>query len=391
MHGSRDGSLDGAWADAGAGRVTAPSPGVAAVLAGLGLVGATALGAALLVRLLHPLLVRYALARPNARSAHRTPIPQGGGIAVLGALVPAAAAGAAALAAWGAAWGTAMPEPGSTLALGPGDALRLATVLAAALLVGAVGTVDDIHPLPPLPRLALQLIAMGLAVSALPEGARVLPWLPLAAERLLLVVGGAWFVNLTNFMDGMDWLTVADAVPATAALALFWFAGLLSAPAGLVALCLLGAMLGFAPFNRPVARLFLGDVGSLAVGLLTAYALFDLAGHGGLVAAVLLVLYPIADSGLTLLWRLRRGDRVWEAHRHHFYQVATARGCGVREVLGRVFVTNVALAAFAAASLWQGRAALSVLDLALGAAAVALLLRALARGRAPRGESRPGA
>ena len=247
--------------------------------------------------------------------------------------------------------------------------------------MGVVGAVDDIRPLPPPPRLALQLIAMGLAVSALPEGARVLPWLPLAAERLLLVVGGAWFVNLTNFMDGMDWMTVVETVPVTATLALAWFFGGLSPVAGLVALALLGATLGFAPFNRPVARLFLGDVGSLAVGLLLAFCLFDLASHGGLAAAVLLPLYYIADSGLTLLWRLRRGDRVWEAHRHHFYQVAAARGFMVRDVLARVVVTNLALAAFAGVSLWQGSALLSAVDVLLGCGVVTLLLWDLARGR----------
>jgi UDP-N-acetylmuramyl pentapeptide phosphotransferase/UDP-N-acetylglucosamine-1-phosphate transferase len=363
----------------------APSPSVAAQLGcGLLFAAATALGALLLVRLLRPVLQRYALARPNARSAHRVPTPQGGGLAVLGAVVPAACLGAAWLGAPGPA------GLGSRFALDVFDLARLWTVLGAAVLVGAVGVVDDIRPLPPLPRLALQIIAMGLAVSALPDGARLLPWMPLVLERFLLVVGGAWFVNLTNFMDGMDWLTVADAVPATAALSLFWSFGFLSPPAGLAMLALLGGLLGFAPFNRPVARLFLGDVGSLAIGLLLAYGLFDLAAHGGLAAAVLLVLYPIADSGITLAWRLRRGDRVWEAHRQHFYQVATARGLTVREVLQRVLVTNVALAAFAGASLWQGDPLLSGLDVVLGAGAVALLLRDLARGRPEADAPRPG-
>ena len=352
-----------------------------AILFGFGVlfVGVTAFGSTLLVGLLHPLLVRYALARPNARSAHAAPTPQGGGIAVLGSVLLAAWFGAAALGVEGP---TALGfGPDSSFALDAGDMARLWTVLGAAVLVAGVGAIDDIRPLPPLPRLALQIIAMGLAVAALPDEARVLPWLPLAAERLLLVVGGAWFVNLTNFMDGMDWMTVAETVPLTAALSLFWFFGRLSPPAGLVALALLGGTLGFAPFNRPVARLFLGDVGSLAVGLLLAFCLFDLAAHGGLAAAVLLPLYYIADSGLTLLWRLRRGDRVWEPHRHHFYQVAVARGFAVRDVLARVVVTNLALVAFAAASLWQGSAALSAVDMALGAGAVALLLRDLARGR----------
>lgn len=355
--------------------------GPGAILFGFGLlfVVVTAFGTLMLAGLLHPVLMRYALARPNARSAHTTPTPQGGGLAVLGTLILAAWLGAAALGIEGP---TALGfGPGSGFAVDPSDMIRLWTVLAAAVLVGLVGVVDDLRPLPPLPRLALQVIAMGLAVSALPDGARVLPWLPLAAERLLLVVGGAWFINLTNFMDGMDWLTVAETVPVTAALSLFWFFGALSAPAGLVALALLGSTLGFAPLNRPVARLFLGDVGSLAVGLLMAYALFDLAAHGGLAAAVILPLYSIADSGLTLLWRLRRGDRVWEAHRQHFYQVAVRRGLTVREVLARVVAANLALAGFAAASLWQGSAVLSAVDVLLGAGVVALLLRDLARGR----------
>ncbi len=361
-----------------------------ALLAGFGLlyVLATAFGCLILIGLLRPLLVRYALARPNARSAHTTPTPQGGGMAVLGAVVLFAWLGAAALGVEGP---TALGfGPGSGFAVAAADWWRLWTVLGAAVLVGIVGAVDDIRPLPPLPRLALQLIAMGIAVSALPDGARVLPVLPLAVERLLLVVGGAWFINLTNFMDGMDWLTVVETVPVTAALALFWFFGAVSAPAGLLALALLGATLGFAPFNRPAARLFLGDVGSLAIGLLIAYGLFDLAGRGGLAAAVILPLYYIADSGLTLVWRLRRGDRVWEAHRHHFYQVAVARGYSVRDVLLRVLVANLALACFAAASLWQGSAVLSVVDLLLGAGVVTLLLRDLARGRmVGRGASRP--
>ncbi len=352
-----------------------------AILAGFGLlfVAVTAFGAILMVGLLHPLLQRYALARPNARSAHKTPTPQGGGIAVLAALILAAWFGAAALGAEGP---TALGfGPGSSFALDAADTWRMWSVLGAAVLVGIVGAVDDIWPLPPLPRLALQLIAVGLAVSGLPDGARVLPWIPLAAERLLLVVGGAWFVNLTNFMDGMDWLTVVETVPVTAALSLFWFCGALSPPAGLVALSLLGGILGFAPFNRPVARLFLGDVGSLATGLLVAFCLFDLATHGGLAAAVLLPLYYIADSGLTLVWRLRRGDRVWEAHRHHYYQVAVARGLSVRQVLARVAVANLALVAFAAASLWQDSAVLAGVDVVLGAGVVGWLLRDLARGR----------
>ena len=329
----------------------------------MALAGAAATGSAALIRLLRPLLLRYALARPNARSAHVVPTPQGGGIAVVGAALLAASSG------------------GAALSIAGEGALRLGLVAAAAVLIGLVGAIDDIRPLPPLPRLGLQLIGVGIMVSALPDTARVLPMLPVGLERAMLVIGGGWFVNLVNFMDGMDWMTVAETVPMTATLMLFWAAGFLSAPAGLLAAGLCGGLLGFAPFNRPVASLFLGDVGSLPIGLIVAYCLFDLAAHGGLAAAILLPLYYIADSGITLLWRLRRGDRVWEAHRWHFYQVATARGFTVRQVLLRVVLVNCALAIFAAASLLQTSPVLALLDVGLGTALVAKLLRDLARGR----------
>ena len=160
--------------------VTAPSvlSPSGALLFGFGLlfVAVTASARCCSSACLNPLLQRYALARPNARSAHRVPTPQGGGIAVLGALVLAAWFGAAALGVEGP---TALGfGPGSGFAVDLVDWSRLWTVLGAAVLVGVVGTIDDIRPLPPLPRLALQLIAMGIAVSALPDGAACCPRCP---------------------------------------------------------------------------------------------------------------------------------------------------------------------------------------------------------------------
>ena len=70
-------------------------------------------------------------------------------------------------------------------------------------------------------------------------------------------------------------------------------------------------MIGFSFFNRPVAKLFLGDVGSLPIGLVLAWLLILLAGNGGRVAAIVLPLYSVADSTLTLLRRLLSGERVW--------------------------------------------------------------------------------
>jgi UDP-N-acetylmuramyl pentapeptide phosphotransferase/UDP-N-acetylglucosamine-1-phosphate transferase len=205
--------------------------------------------------------------------------------------------------------------------------------------------------------------------------------LPLWAERLCVLVAGVWFVNLVNFMDGMDWMTVAEAVPIAAAITLMGLAGIMPALAMLVGLALLGAVIGFAPFNRPVARLFLGDVGSLPIGLVLGWLLLILAASGYLAAALLLPLYYLADSTITLGVRMFRRETVWQAHRSHFYQRAVAGGLTVPAVVARVFGTNVALAALAMLSIAADSTAVSLLCLTGGALLVGLLLAHFARVR----------
>lgn len=285
----------------------------------------------LLILLLKPLLQRYALARPNARSSHRIPTPQGGGIAVVLAGLLCAGAG--------------LTLSGLNHAL-PGFAI----LAAGAAGLGLIGAVDDIRPLPPMLRLAFQAIAVA-AVMAGADVGQLFPILPSAMEWILIGLAGVWFVNLVNFMDGLDWMTVAEMVPVTTALVLFSLAGWLDPASGLIAAGLLGGLIGFAPFNRPVARLFLGDVGSLPIGLIVGFLLYKLSGEGGLAAAVLLPLYYLADATVTLLRRLVRRERVWEAHRSHFYQRATDNAWSVKAVVGRVAGLNVVLTLLAAASL----------------------------------------
>jgi UDP-N-acetylmuramyl pentapeptide phosphotransferase/UDP-N-acetylglucosamine-1-phosphate transferase len=311
--------------------------------------------------LLKPLLVRYALARPNARSSHTVPTPQGGGIPLVGAALLVAAAALV----WNAA----------------GNRSEFPVVAAAALLLAVVGAVDDIRPLPTAPRLAAQFLAVGAVVAA----ADVALWpalLPRWVEIALLVVAGVWFVNLVNFMDGLDWITAAEMVPITAFVGVLGLLGLVPAEAGLVALALCGAFLGFAPFNKPVARLFLGDVGSLPVGLLVGWLLLELAGTGALAAALLLPLYHLADATITLLRRLARGERVWEAHRSHFYQQATNNGFTPLGVSSRVFGLNLVLAALATLTLWWSHPGVQAAALLLGAGLVGLTLYRFSRPRA---------
>jgi UDP-N-acetylmuramyl pentapeptide phosphotransferase/UDP-N-acetylglucosamine-1-phosphate transferase len=226
-----------------------------------------------------------------------------------------------------------------------------------------------------------QTIIIAAVVYALPGDLRVVPPLPLWLERVALVVGGLWFVNLVNFMDGIDWMTAAEVVPLAAALVALGALGALPAYGTVVAAALGGAMLGFAYFNRPVARLFLGDVGSLPVGLLLAWLLFLLASNGHLAAAVVLPLYYLMDATTTLLRRFARGEAVWQAHRSHFYQIATDRGLTVTAVVARVFAVNIALALLATATVvWPERPIEIAVPIA-AAVIVSGLLYVFARGR----------
>jgi UDP-N-acetylmuramyl pentapeptide phosphotransferase/UDP-N-acetylglucosamine-1-phosphate transferase len=323
---------------------------------------ACAAATATLVVMLRPLLQRYALARPNARSSHRTPTPQGGGIAIMIATV-----GAVAL----------------VLSLYPAlaPASSIAIVLAAALALAVVGAVDDIRVLRAAPRLVCQFAAASAVIAALPEGWHIIGEIPATVERVIVVLALVWFVNLVNFMDGIDWITVAEVVPVAGGLAAIAALGHAPPIVFFTAVAIAGAMVGFAPFNRPVARLFLGDVGSLPIGLLLGWLLVLVAADGHVVAALLLPLYYLADATVTLARRVVRGERVWEAHRTHYYQRATDRGFAVIEIVRRVFAVNLALVALAVASVVRPAWAVQLGCLGFGLVIVGLLLRQLGMGR----------
>jgi UDP-N-acetylmuramyl pentapeptide phosphotransferase/UDP-N-acetylglucosamine-1-phosphate transferase len=325
----------------------------------LAVLAAAAICAALIASL-RPLLQRYALARPNARSSHVAPTPQGAGIAVIAATVTISC--------------VCTITSSQTIPV---------TLFGATLFLALVGFADDVRPIQVVPRLLLQAAAVAAVLFTAPTEMRLLPSLPVSVERGVLLIAGLWFVNLVNFMDGLDLMTVAEVVPITGATVLLWFLGEYPVLPTIVAASLGGAMLGFVPFNRPVAKVFLGDVGSLPIGLLLGWILLQLAWTGHLVAALLLPLYYLADSTLTLLRRVARGEPFWMAHRSHYYQRATDNGLTVREVVSRVFVVNIALAAMALASVSIGSTGLQLLFLLTGALIVALVLYRFSSAKKP--------
>lgn len=324
--------------------------------AALAILLAAAVFSAALIVALGPWLARYAVAKPNARSSHKAPTPQGGGIAVIGATLVVS---------------------GGVLFFfsnADGNPFPLLVILAGVILMAAIGVMADQRPIAPAPRLVLQTFAVAAVLATLPPELRTLPILPWWGERVLLLVGALWFVNLVNFMDGIDWLTVAGVVPITATIGVIGLLGNLPPAAIVVSLALCGATIGFAFFNRPVAILFLGDVGSLPIGLLLGWLLLMLAGNGGRAAAILLPLYYLADSTITLGRRALRGEPVWQAHRSHFYQRASDRGFTVLDIVARVFAVNLVLAALALTTILLPSRTVDIAALSAGAALVGWLL-----------------
>ncbi|ANW03450.1 MraY family glycosyltransferase [Bradyrhizobium icense] len=320
---------------------------------------------AVLTWAVRPLLVRIALAKPNARSSHRIPTPQGGGIAVIAATLIAAV---------------------TVIAFAGAAEMKIPmAVFGATLFIAAVGFADDVNSLPVVPRLLLQGLAVAAVILVAPESLRIVTACPLWLERGLLIIAGLWFVNLVNFMDGLDLMTVAEIVPITGALVLLGWLGGLPASTTVAAAALFGAMLGFAPFNRPVAKIFLGDVGSLPIGLLAGWCLLQLAWHQQVAAALLLPLYYLADATVTLLRRVARREPFWAAHRTHFYQRATDNGFSVRRVVSEVLALNLVLAALAIGSAMTSSAAIASLLLVAGGIATALLMYRFSRGQPPAG------
>jgi UDP-N-acetylmuramyl pentapeptide phosphotransferase/UDP-N-acetylglucosamine-1-phosphate transferase len=316
---------------------------------------------AALILVLKPLLVRHLLAHPNARSSHATPTPQGAGLAVMASVL---AVGIAVL-----LLGMAAPPP------------SLVPVLVGAAVFTVIGALDDAHALAVSWRLLAQILVAAAVIFLLPQDFRLLPeLLPVTVERILLVLGVVGFVNAVNFLDGLDWMTVAQVVPMTLGVVILHGLDVVPASIGLLAVILLGATLGFAVFNKHPAQIFLGDAGSLPIGLLLAFMLIVVA-EAHLVSGLLLALYTLSEATITFFRRLFAGEPVLSAHKSHFYQRAVAQGLRVPQVTLRVFTLGLWLMVLAVVAALSRSLTADLILLSLGTIATGLVLFNLGRGR----------
>ncbi len=263
-----------------------------------------------------------------ARKVHSKPTPTSGGIGI--------GAGFAA----GFALMTAPMLSDWSYWVSAGDAQRLTRAVVIAFVFLLVGFIDDVRALGP--RIKFVAFALAAIAAALAVGAAVeLPigmGFTLKLGYALGVLGsGLWvftLVNSVNFMDGANGLSMGSVAIGLVAVAATGFAvGAMDAV--VLALCAAGALVGFLVWNFPGGRLFAGDAGALFVGALAAMASLILIAQGGVSPFIPpLIFFPLlADTLLTLAWRVSRGRKVLEGHSEHLYQI------GLRAGLSHVQIT----------------------------------------------------
>lgn len=252
---------------------------------------------------------------PNERSLHSEPISRAGGLAIMVAFFVVS---------------------GGALLLGVGISPIL---LFCALIITVISFLDDCYSLSVAVRFVIHLgVAIVLVVNGFHLSVLELPgWSWRWPESVALVVSSVfivWLINLYNFMDGMDGFAAGMAIVGFSCFALFgWQAQ--DQPFMTANLIIVSAVLGFLLFNFPPARIFMGDTGSSTLGfLVAAFSLWASVAEIFPIWIAVLVFSPfIVDASITLIRRLFTREKIWEAHKSHFYQCLVQIGWGHRKTV----------------------------------------------------------
>jgi len=273
-------------------------------------------------------LRRGVLDVPNVRSSHAQPVPRLGGIGILAALV---------------------------LSLGGLGLMRMlgwveysvftrdiALILLAGTGMAVTGLYDDFRGMRPATKFLVQFVLAGIVVALgmRIESVGVLNWGPFAVGVLAFPLTILWltgFANIFNFMDGINGLAAVTAATYSGFFFVFaWRQG--SVELAPMAVIVTGSSLGFLPHNLPRARTFMGDTGSLLLGIVLALLVVRLAqkspNPASLIGLLLVCSVYLWDSGFTLLRRLRRGENIFQAHRSHLYQRLAQLGLSHASITG---------------------------------------------------------
>jgi len=288
---------------------------------------------------------------PSSRRSHDKITPRGGGLAIV-VVVMIALSGFEYIA--------------------NGQLTNSKKILPLLFAIASISFLDDLKPVPILIRLMVHFICSAFAIFL---------FFPLDHHiYILFVIALSGFVNIYNFMDGIDGMSCIESIHLSSTmLILSWLQlPLITNPYFIFSVntIILGCSIGFLLFNWHPAKIFLGDVGSISLGFLTGLCLLLLAttNTGLFIACFIASLYYVTDAVLTILIRLINKEKIWQPHLQHFFQKAVQKGKSHKQVVSIIAICNVFLMILSVISLYS-----PVMALILALAVIILTVQSLLR------------
>ncbi len=229
---------------------------------------------------------------------------------------------------------------------------ELISTLITFIILAAISFYDDRHDTSALLRIFIHIAAVIIGVYHLPDNFLLFDGkFPFITDRIILTIGWVWFINLYNFMDGIDGITATETITITLGMVIIGALGFLPIEITQYASIILVTFIAFLIFNWHPAKIFLGDVGAVSFGYLLAWLLIRGSVEFSVLTLAILPMYHFIDATFTITKRAFRKEKIWQPHKTHFFQIALRKGLNHSQVVKRIAINNVfllCLAIFAA-------------------------------------------
>ncbi|WP_342279073.1 MULTISPECIES: UDP-phosphate alpha-N-acetylglucosaminyltransferase [unclassified Candidatus Tisiphia] len=275
---------------------------------------------------------------PDPRRVHSRITPRGGGLAIVIVVIIALIA----------------YEYFSTKTLI--NSIKIVPLL---LIISTISFLDDLISIPIFVRLIFHIICSTIAIFLFLSPVVLFHHeLPLYIDFVLSIIGLIVFLNIYNFLDGIDGISGAESIHLSITILILCYlkSDIIININFIIVLniIILACSIGFLIFNWHPAKIFLGDVGSISLGFLLGLCLLLISASSVhlFVASSIASLYYLADGGLTILIRLVNKEKIWQPHLKHFFQKAVRNGKSHKEVVSRIIICNILLMVLSIISLY---------------------------------------
>ncbi|MDN3029798.1 MraY family glycosyltransferase [Rickettsia endosymbiont of Culicoides newsteadi] len=274
---------------------------------------------------------------PDPRRVHNRITPRGGGIAIVIVVIV----------------GLISYEYFTTKAL-----INSIKILPLLLIISTISFLDDLISVPVFIRLIIHIICSTISIVLFLSPALLFHHeLPLYIDFVLSIIYLTTFLNIYNFLDGIDGISGAESIHLSITILILCYLKydtIINTNFIIILnIIILGCSIGFLIFNWHPAKIFIGDVGSISLGFLLGLCLLLISASSIdlFIASSIASLYYMTDGGLTILIRLLNKEKIWQPHLKHFFQKAVKNGKSHREVVCRIIICNILLMVLSITSL----------------------------------------